>query len=188
MRQEQAADAEAAEVELLREMLERTSVIEERAGGWNAAPLRHVPYACRGMRPMYTIEPWAKGVIDTCKDQGLRPGTAFATSGLARLDDSANLDTAVVLRRRRSENLAAARSTERPAWDSTPKRYCPPALDGLQPVTREPWASDLELYQARESRQIGLANANTRRAARIAWRMASPPRGGSSTWLATRAA
>ena len=45
----------------------------------------------------------------------------------------------------------------RPAWDSTPLRHRPPALVGLKPVTREPWAIDEDVYNRRfETRDVGV--------------------------------
>ena len=35
----------------------------------------------------------------------------------------------------------------RPTWDSSPMRSRPAALRGLRPVTREPWATDEEVYK-----------------------------------------
>ena len=45
----------------------------------------------------------------------------------------------------------------RPAWDDTPLRHRPPALLGLKPVTREPWAVDEDVYNRRfETRDVGV--------------------------------
>lgn len=45
----------------------------------------------------------------------------------------------------------------RPQWDSTPLRHRPPALCGLKPVTREPWAIDEDVYNRRfETRDVGV--------------------------------
>ena len=45
----------------------------------------------------------------------------------------------------------------RPAWNGTPMRHAPAALKGLKPVTPEPWASDLAVYDK-------LYNSQTRNA------------------------
>jgi hypothetical protein len=51
----------------------------------------------------------------------------------------------------------------RPAWDSTPLRNRPPALVGLKPVTREPWAIDEDVYNRRfETRDVGVPGARVR--------------------------
>ena len=89
---------------------------------------------------------------------GKEPGPpcgAHATASLRRLDDGQNDDTAMLLRRRHEEDDAAAEATGRPVWDSSVWAYTPPALKGLTPVTSEPWARDLEVYNkglARRSR------------------------------------
>ena len=46
---------------------------------------------------------------------------------------------------------------KRPPWDSTPLRSRPPALVGIKPVTREPWAIDEDVYNRRfETRDVGI--------------------------------
>jgi hypothetical protein len=38
--------------------------------------------------------------------------------------------------------------TGRPAWDSTVMKPCPPALRGCKPITPEPWARDMAVYES----------------------------------------
>ena len=46
---------------------------------------------------------------------------------------------------------------DQPLWNSSPMRYCPPRLQGIQPVTREPWALDEDVYNRRfETRDVGI--------------------------------
>jgi len=48
------------------------------------------------------------------------------------------------------------RSGRKPGWDSSPMRPCPPALKGLKPCTREPWAVDEAVYNKKfETRDVG---------------------------------
>lgn len=45
----------------------------------------------------------------------------------------------------------------RPPWDGSPLRARPAALKGLQPITREPWAIDEDVYNRRfETRDVGI--------------------------------
>jgi len=49
------------------------------------------------------------------------------------------------------------KAASKPDWDSSPMRSCPPALKGLKPATREPWAIDEEVYNRRfETRDVGI--------------------------------
>lgn len=143
------ASCEEQEVEMLREMLRRSRVAKKQPGDWDATPHRAVPYTLRGLRPLHTIEPWSKSVLDSCKRLELRACSSYATSGLHRLDDGMN-DDFVNLRRRqmfeRSLRDSSSSAGPRPEWDSTPWLYTPPALRGLKPVTPEPWSRDIEIY------------------------------------------
>jgi len=149
LREAREAENDAAELRLLRAMLDRSTVAEKKEGGWNTSPHRSVPYALRGIRPMHTMEPWAKGVINKCKEEELRAGgSSYATAGLSRLDDGSRDDTVLLRRRRAIEDMEASSLHGRPMWDSSPWHYTPSALNGLKPVTKEPWARDIELYIA----------------------------------------
>ena len=154
MREQQEHEDEAAELRLLRAMLERSTAVEQKSEGWNASPFRPVPYALRGLRPMHTMEPWAQQVMDINKKQELRPASAYSTSGLARLDDGMNDSVAMLRRRKTLEDLEFSSVHGRPVWDNTVWHYCPPALRKIKPVTREPWQRDLEAYQARDPRPL----------------------------------
>ena len=70
-----------------------------------------------------------------------------ATLSLRKLDDGQNDSVADAYRRRVEEEALAAEITGRPAWDSSPMRYVPTALRGVQPVTPEPWAHDHAVYE-----------------------------------------
>ena len=39
-----------------------------------------------------------------------------------------------------------------PLWDSSTRRYCPPAIKGMMPVTREPWCEDEKYYNRNSTR------------------------------------
>ena len=100
-------------------------------GRWNASPYKPAPYSLRGLVPHAGLsrnEPWAFDIVDSCARLELRPSTAYATSGLSRLDDGMNDDVAMLRRRRKAEDHAASVVTNRPAWDATPWHYCPPSL------------------------------------------------------------
>jgi len=142
-----AVSCEEQEVEMLREMLRRNRVAKKQPGDWDATPHRAVPYTLRGLRPLHTIEPWSKSVLDSCKRLELRACSSYATSGLSRLDDGMN-DDIVQLRRRQllERSMRNGSSAPRPEWDATPWLYTPPALRGLKPVTPEPWSRDIEVY------------------------------------------
>ena len=44
---------------------------------------------------------------------------------------------------------------DRPAWDDTPMRPRPAALEGLRPVTQEPWQYDEDVYNRKfETRDV----------------------------------
>jgi hypothetical protein len=62
-----------------------------------------------------------------------------------------------------SDEVAALRAMglgRRPAWDGSPLRARPAALKGLQPITREPWAIDEDVYNRRfETRDVGVPGA-----------------------------
>jgi hypothetical protein len=149
LRAQQAADDEAAELRLLRSMLARSAVAEGvQEGGWNPSPHRPVPYPLRGMRPMHSREPWSQTAIEKSHELRLPAGHAYATSGLTRLDDGMRDDVAMLRRREKVEERQASAALSRPAWDPSQWRYCPPALMGLKPMTTEPWARDIEVYQA----------------------------------------
>ena len=139
---------EAEELDLLRKLLNRSSIVEKKEGGWNSSPHRPVPYGLRGMRPMHTMDPWSKDVITKRKQQELPPSSSYSTACLTRLDDGMNDSVAELSRRRAEEEVRMSSSSARPAWDSTPWFYVPPALRGLKPVTREPWGRDLEIFQS----------------------------------------
>jgi hypothetical protein len=147
---------EAAELQLLRQLLARSAVAEKKAQGWNSSPHRPVPYTLRGMRPMHTMDPWSKDVMLERKHQQLPPGSSYSTACLTRLDDGMHDSVAALFNRQRKEERATAEQTSRPAWDPTPWRYVPPALRGVKPVTSEPWADDLELYQRRQAKEFTL--------------------------------
>lgn len=144
---EMKQEDEAAELELLRQLLARSSVVEKKEGGWNSSPHRPVPYALRGLRPMHTMDPWSKDVMLDRKHKELPPSSSYSTAGLSRLDDGMNDSVAELYNRRQKEDRRLAESIGRPTWDPTPWRYVPPALRGVRPVTKEPWATDLAVYQ-----------------------------------------
>ena len=150
IRARQKEEDEEAEIQLLRALLDRSTVAEAKEEGWNSSPYRPVPYALRGIRPMHTMEPWAKDVINKCKEENYRPGSEYATQVLSRLDDGLNDDYVALRRRRMAEDAQYAQESGRQAWDNTVWRYCPPALRGLKPETKEPWLRDLEVYQQRD--------------------------------------
>jgi anti-sigma28 factor (negative regulator of flagellin synthesis) len=68
-----------------------------------------------------------------------------ATASLVRLDDGINASMGERRKREAEESRAIAAATNRPPWDSSRLRTMPPALHGLKPVTREPWADDQEV-------------------------------------------
>ena len=147
---------EAAELQLLRQLLARSAVAEKKAQGWNSSPHRPVPYTLRGMRPMHTMDPWSKDVILERKHQQLPSSASYSTACLTRLDDGMYDNVAALFSRQRKEDGGFVEQTSRPAWDPTPWRYVPPALRGVKPVTSEPWANDLEVYQRRQSKEYSL--------------------------------
>ena len=99
-------------------------------GGWVTAPLRHPPYALRGLNPLVGLsqrEPWGLDVADPKAQQlaGCRaadgrraaelpmatqaPAWAkYATASLKSLDDGQNDDIATLHRRRLEEDLASS--------------------------------------------------------------------------------
>ena len=87
-------------------------------------------------------------IIEKSHELRLPAGHAYATSGLTRLDDGMRDDVAMLRRREKVEERQASAALSRPAWDPSQWRYCPPALMGLKPMTTEPWARDIEVYQA----------------------------------------
>lgn len=79
-------------------------------------------------------------------DNYVRAGNV-ATAGLKKLPDG-SADSIVDLRKRRVEEEALASvTTGRPAWDSSPLHATPPALKGCKPITPEPWARDMAVYE-----------------------------------------
>ena len=54
-------------------------------------------------------------------------------------------------------------SDSRPAWDGSPMRSRPAALRGLRPVTREPWATDEQIYRRWRPTQTGRYNGTPER-------------------------
>jgi hypothetical protein len=143
-RAKQNVDDESAEIELLREMIFRKQVSQRGTEpGWDNKKYQPVPYALRGLRPMYTIEPWSKDVVV----KHARPSSTYATAGLSRLDDGMADDIVSMRRRKLVEEQEASTTTGRPRWDNTTWRYTPPALRGIKPVTPEPWLQDWEAYE-----------------------------------------
>lgn len=70
-----------------------------------------------------------------------------ATLGLRKLDDGQNDSVAKAYYRRCEEDALAEEISGKPPWDSSPMRYVPTALRGVQPVTPEPWAYDHAVYE-----------------------------------------
>ena len=102
---------------------------------------------------MHTMDPWSRDVMLTRKQQQLPPSASYSTACLARLDDGMHDSVAGLFTRRHTEDRRAIdEEMSRPPWDPTPWRYVPPALRGVKPVTSEPWAGDLEVYQKAYSR------------------------------------
>lgn len=67
-----------------------------------------------------------------------------------------------------SSPLKNSKFKNRPAWDGTPLRNRPSALNGLKPVTREPWAVDEDVYNRRfETRDIGVPDRYLDKTARV---------------------
>jgi len=61
-----------------------------------------------------------------------------------------------------------SKMSRRPAWDSTPLRNRPSALQGLRPVTREPWAIDEDVYNKKyEMRDVGTPDRYLDKTARV---------------------
>ena len=148
LKRQQAQDDEALEVRLLREMLEKSSATESKGEGWNNSTYRREPYAVRGLRPMFHAEPWSQNVIDRSKqaDIPIRKN-AYATSALTRLDDKVNESSFELYSHRVREDKELADKYNKPVWDARPWKYCPSSVQGLKPMTREPWTADLETYE-----------------------------------------
>ena len=144
---------EAAEVARLREMLAHTASSRKQRNGWDSSPARPVPYALRGLKPLYTYEPWGHSAMEAWVRLELKPSTSYATSGLCRLDDGLNDDLAQLFNRRKREDAEKAELRQRRPWDSSQWRYTPPSLRGLRPVTAEPWARDAETNEGIEVHQ-----------------------------------
>ena len=64
-------------------------------------------------------------------------------------------------------SLFGRKETGKPAWDSTPFRPRPAALQGILPVTRELWAADEDVYNRKfETRDVGVPDRYLDRTAR----------------------
>ena len=152
-KEQQEEEDEETEVQLLREMLTRTSVGKRNTAeksGWDSRPHRAVPYGLRGMRPLYTIEPWSQEVVESSREQNIPPYYA-STSAFKRLDDGLADDIVSLRKRRIAEDKLAASTSNRPVWNNEVWKTFPPQLRGLKPVTPEPWLHDLHQYQQRGS-------------------------------------
>ena len=158
VRKQQKEDDDETELQLLREMMTRTSVgkrntTNKDADGmkaWDSRIHRDVPYGMRGLRPLYTIEPWSQAVVETSRENDIPPYYA-STSPLKRLDDGLNDDIVSMRRRRMAEDEEAAQAQNRPVWNNEIWHTFPQYLRGIKPVTHEPWLPDLEQYQERDA-------------------------------------
>lgn len=146
---------------LARENLARLNAQREHL--WDNSQHRNTPAHLRGIKPV-TMEPWSRDAQVYAAQTNLEKvyyadahgdGTVAArTYNDESILDSNNPDPA---RRYRSHVTASglrknASLGEQPLWDSSTRRYCPPGLKGIIPVTREPWAVDEWFYNRQTTR------------------------------------
>lgn len=119
----------------------------QREATWDSSPHRYVPPSLRGIKPI-TTEPWVRDAVVYARKTG--DFELEVDDHLEAYNDESVLDsnngyvskiTATGLKRN-----ASIGGNGQPWWDSSPLRHCPHVLRGIQPVTREPWAIDEQIY------------------------------------------
>lgn len=154
--EEEQAEVDA-EMVRLREMLGLSSGTVGSGGadgtgedGWNGAPLIPPPHSLRGLHPLEGLslrEPWGTDVVTRAAREGVMPSANYATSCLRdRLTDGIGESIADRRRHRMANDSQGSSAATRPFWDGSPYRYIPSGLDGIKPMTAEPWAKDMVLH------------------------------------------
>ena len=128
------------------------ALLAQKESAWDSSTYKICPSSLRGMRPG-TREPWARDALFYQRKTGSFETVAGAHAREAYNDESA-LDsnngyrsqvTATGLKKNASLG-------GQPLWDSSTRRYCPPNLKGVHPVTREPWCVDEAFYNRNTTR------------------------------------
>jgi hypothetical protein len=133
------------------EELNRRNAMREM--GWNSTPHRTCPSYLRGLKPI-TPEPWSVDAIVYATKSGsfesVRNADKFGdgTQKEEVYNDESSLDTTNGY----ESNVVATGRAKPGRWDSSPLRHTPYALRGISPVTREPWAVDLQVYNRNSTR------------------------------------
>jgi len=150
------AEEEAAELLQVRTMLAKETPQErlKRLGkigssdGWNSSVYKPVPHSLRGLKPIYSAEPWCRDHLEKWCSSGMSPSQLYSTATFMKLDDGQRDTVAQQFRRKKNEeNYAIMKATHASPWDPTPWVYVPPGLRGLRPVTNEPWARDADVNE-----------------------------------------
>lgn len=157
-----AAEEEAAELLQLRSML-ATETPQQRlrrlghkdpSRGWDSSPHKPIPYSLRGLKPVYSADPWTRTALESWSRLEMRPSSSYATAGLTKLDDGSRDDIVALRQRKMAEDRAAIAGTKhQKPWDESQWKYVPPSLRGLRPVTNEPWARDADVNEGLELMQ-----------------------------------
>ena len=118
--------------------------------GWVASPLKQPPHSLRGLSPLEGMslkEPWGADAVARARALGISPSANYATACLrertSHMTSHGVGETAARRRRRATKDEVAkeiSASLGRRAWDSSTLRRVPPGLEGINPMTPEPWA------------------------------------------------
>ena len=151
------ADARALFKERLRQR--QRALLREKEAQWDGAAYKVCPAHLVGIKP-WTREPWSRdAAIYAAKTGSFERLVNADVHGTGReavqeYNDESALDsnngyrsTVTATGLKRNASLGG-----QPLWDSSTRRYCPPSIKGISPVTREPWCEDEKYYNRNSTR------------------------------------
>ena len=159
----------AREQRLLWDQARQGAIWDERESTWDGTTHKPTPARFLGIKPI-TKEPWARDAkvyaAKTGSFERVLNADAFGDGTVAQEEyndesalDSINADGQQVGYRSTVTATGLKRNSSmggQPLWDSSVRRYCPPALKGIAPITREPWCEDEKVYNRNTTRDTSL--------------------------------
>lgn len=151
------ADARALFKERLRQ--KQRALLAAKEAQWDGSTYKVCPPQLVGIKP-WTREPWSRDASIYAQKTGSfeKIFNADQHGTGAEADDEYNDESALDSNNGYRSHVTATGLAKnaslggQPLWDSSTRRYCPPNLKGIQPVTREPWCEDEKFYNRNSTR------------------------------------
>jgi hypothetical protein len=148
---------------------QQRAIWDDLEHAWDGSTHRPTPACFLGIKPL-TNEPWSRDAkvyaAKTGSFERVVNADAFGDGMVAQeeyndesLLDSINADGQQVGYRSTVTATGLKRNSslgDQPLWDSSVRRYCPPPLKGISPITREPWCEDEKVYNRNTTRDTSL--------------------------------